>query len=478
MNDVMKPKWHSIYGQILFDRKLMAAWKQVEANKGCGGIDYETIETFKVDEDKKIMELLQELRNKEYKPKPVKRVYIPKKNGAKRPLGIPIIKDRIVQQSIVNILSPKFEDGIFHKCSCGYRPNMGIERVIQIILWYVEHGYNHIYDCDIKGFFDNIPHKKLMKVLTKYIADGTVLDMIWAWLKAGYMEEGKYMETNSGSPQGGVISPLLSNIYLNELDWELEKEGIKFVRYCDDFLLFAKTKEEIQRAGAIAKRVIESLGLEVAINKTKFVDFNKDDFKFVGFDFKHWRNKKNNNAKYFMIQPTAESIKDFKKKIKNATRKTLTLSQEEWIKRVNPIIRGKVNYYSTLYKAMEKNKAYGQESHCCLTSFSEELHKIDAYTRRRLRVCMIHKHPTVRKGMAMTMKWNVEYFCKIKLIPAGWLYYDNMWGYPIEKYIEKQISKNKRKNQRYIEKLKAKGKEYYTKERLEAIAYCKGLATT
>ncbi len=175
---------------------------------------------------------------------------------------------------------------------------------------YIERGYNHIYDCDIKGFFDNIPHKKLMKILNKYIADGTTLDMIYKWLKAGYMEEGKYMETNAGAPQGGgVISPLLSNIYLNELDWELEKEGIKFVRYCDDFLLFAKSESEIKRAGAVAKKVIESLGLEVAINKTKFVDFNKDDFKFVGFEFKHWRERKNGDQKYFMIEPTKEYFK-------------------------------------------------------------------------------------------------------------------------------------------------------------------------
>ena len=316
MNDELKMKWHSIYGQILTDRKLMSAWKQVEANKGCGGIDKETIETYKADEDNKILQLLQELKNKEYKPTPVKRVYIPKKNGDKRPLGIPVIKDRIVQQSVVNVLSPKFEDGIFHKCSCGYRPERGIERVMQIILWYVENGYSHIYDCDIKGFFDNIPHKNLMKVLTKYIADGTVLDMVWTWLKSGYMEEGKFMESTSGTMQGGVISPLLANAYLNELDWELEKEGIKFVRYCDDFLLFAKTDEEIKRAGEIAKKVIESLGLEIAINKTKFVDFTKDDFDFVGFSFKHWRERKNGTGSYFIVEPTEKSLKDLKRKSK------------------------------------------------------------------------------------------------------------------------------------------------------------------
>ena len=364
MNQELKLKWHSIYGQILFDRKLMGAWKQVKENDGSGGIDKETIESFTADEENKIMELLKELREKTYKPTPVKRVYIPKSNGKKRPLGIPVIKDRIVQQSIVNVLSPLSEEHIFHKWSCGYRPNLGVQRVLQIILWNIETGYNHIYDCDIKGFFDNIPHKKLMRILSKYVADGTVLDMVWQWLKAGYMEEGKYHETNSGTPQGGVISPLLANIYLNELDWALEAEGIRFVRYADDFLLFAKTEEDIKRAGEIAKEVLEKLGLEVSMEKTKIVDFDKDDFKFVGYNFEHWRQRKKDDSKYFIVKPTENSFRDFKKKIKDATRKTLTLGKEAWLKRINPIVRGKVNYYLNLYKAAEANKGHGQESHC------------------------------------------------------------------------------------------------------------------
>jgi RNA-directed DNA polymerase len=478
MNDELKMKWHSIYGQILFDRKLMSAWKQVEANKGCGGVDMETIETFKAEEDKKILQLLQELRNKEYKSTPVKRVYIPKKNGDKRPLGIPVIKDRIVQQSVVNVLSPKFEDGIFHKCSCGYRPDRGIERVMQIILWYVEYGYNHIYDCDIKGFFDNIPHKKLMKVLTKYIADGTVLDMIWAWLKSGYMEEGKFMESTSGTMQGGVISPLLANAYLNELDWELEKEGIKFVRYCDDFLLFAKTDEEIRKAGEIAKKVIENLGLEIAMNKTKFVDFKKDDFEFVGFSFKHWRERKKGNGCYYLVEPMEKSLKDFKKKIKDVTGKTLTLSQEVWMSRVNPIIRGKTNFYLYPFKAIEKNKLFGLKNHCYLKGICNKLRAIDAYIRQRLRVCMIHKHPKVRKGYLMTNKWNIEYFCKAKLIPSEWLYYSTSVGFTMEEYIDTCAKRGKMKLERKIEKMKSDGREYYTKERLENIAKCQAMAST
>lgn len=456
MNQELKLKWHSIYGQILFDRKLTAAWKQVEDNKGSGGIDNETIESFKADEENKIMGILKELKERTYKPTPVRRVYIPKKNGKKRPLGIPIIKDRIVQQSIVNVISPLCEKHIFHKWSCGYRPDLGPERVLQIILWNIEIGYNHIYDCDIKSFFDNIPHKKLMQVLNKYIADGTVLDMIWQWLKAGYMEEGKHHETNSGTPQGGVISPLLANIYLNELDWALEAEKIHFVRYADDFLLFAKTEEEIRRAGQIARKVLEELGLEVSMEKTRFVDFDKDDFKFIGYDFVHWRQRKKDGSRYFIVKPTEKSFDEFKKKIKDVTRKTLTLSKEAWIERVNPIIRGKVNYYLNLYKAVEANKRYGQESHCYLKAFSKQLHAMDSYIRQRLRVAMIHHHPTQRKGWAMTTKWNIEYFCRIGLIPSNWLYYSKLFGYTLEQYIERQTKKTRTKREKHIARLKEK----------------------
>ena len=304
-----------------------------------------------------------------------------------------------------------------------------------------------------------------MKVLNKYIADGTVLDIVWKWLKAGYMEEGKYYETTSGTPQGGVISPILANIYLNELDWELEKERIHFVRYCDDFLLFAKTEEEIRKAGEIAKRVIENLGLEVAINKTKFVDFNKDNFKFVGFEFNHWRESKK-GEKYYFVKPEEKSLKDFKRKIKQKTQKTLTLSKEEWIERVNPIIRGKINYYLNIFNAIKKNEEYGQKSHCKMNLISKELHSIDMYTRQRLRICMQHKHPNMKKAWLMTSRWNIEFFCNIGLISSNWLYYNKIYGYTIEQYIEKQTGHIRKKKERYIEKMKAKGIKYYDKIRI------------
>ena len=171
MNEPLKFKWHSLYGRLLQDRKIKEAWEQVKVNHGSSGIDDVTIEMFMKHEEENLAEILRELKEKEYKPSPVRRVYIPKKNGKKRPLGIPTLKDRIIQQELANILIPKYEDGIFHTWSVGYRPNRGVDSAMQIIIKNVEEGRNWIYDCDIKGFFDNIPHKKLMKVLNKCIAD-------------------------------------------------------------------------------------------------------------------------------------------------------------------------------------------------------------------------------------------------------------------------------------------------------------------
>lgn len=435
-NQELKHKWHSIYGQMLRDRALMAAWQKVRENKGAGGIDGETIDSYGKNLDANIWKLLRKLKTKEYKPSPVRRVYIPKKNGKMRPLGIPTLEDRIVQQTLVDILQPKFEKDIFHRWSCGYRPNLGATRAVQLILWNVETGYNHIYDCDIRGFFDNIPHKKLMRILNKYVADGTVLDMVWQWLKAGYMEEGKFFNVDTGTPQGGVISPLLANIYLNELDWKLEEHGIRFVRYADDFLLFAKTEEDVRKAAQIAEETLHELGLEVSMEKTRIVDFNKDDFDFLGFTFGHWRKRKKDGKPYFLAQPKESTWKDFRQKIKDKTKKTLTLNPKAWLGRVNPVISGKVNYFLTLYKAVQENEKYGQKSHCYFNIFGKQLLAADGYIRQRLRVAMIHDHPTQRKGHAMKTRWNNEYFARIGLIPAFWLYYSCQFGYTIEQYVD------------------------------------------
>ena len=470
MNNPMKLKYHSLYGQLLQDRVLMNAWKKVKANRGSGGIDGVTIKEYAKNEQENVLELLEKLKAKEYKPTPVRRVYIPKKDGKKRPLGIPTLEDRIVQQALTDILMPKYEKLVFHNWSMGYRPGRGVESALQVIIKNIELGRNWIYDCDIKGFFDNIPHKKLMKVLNKVIADGTVLDLIWSWLKCGYMEDGKYYNAKAGQPQGGVISPLLANVYLNELDWELHKAKIYFVRYADDFLLFCETEEEVTRAGNIAKSVIESLGLEVAMNKTKVVDFKNDDFDFLGFHFNHWRTSKNGKD-YYSIVPTEKSIKTFKKAIKDKTQRKWTKPKEVWIKDINPIIVGKTNYFLNVYKALKVFEGRIQ-THCVIHAMSTYLDKMDSYVRQRLRMCMIHKHPTVRKSYGMHYKWNIKFFVCVGLIPSKWWFYYKMWKtYTIEKYVEYHMRRNNVNMVKRIQILKEQGVEYYTKERLKKMDY-------
>jgi group II intron reverse transcriptase/maturase len=467
MNQEWKFKLHSVYGQLLFDRKLTESFLQVKANNGAGGIDGETILSYEAKLQENIMSLLEMLRIKTYQPQPVKRVYIPKKNGKKRPLGIPTIQDRIVQQSVVNVLQPKFEELLFHSWSVGYRPNRGVKRALQIILWNIEQGYNHIYDCDIKGFFDNIPHKQLIKVLKKYVSDRTTLNLIDMWLKAGYMEEGKLLASETGTPQGGVISPLLANVYLNELDWDWDLHNIRFVRYADDFLLFAKSKEDIEKAALITKKKLEELGLEISNEKTKIVNFNEDDFDFLGFTFHHWTPRKRDGKLSYHVTPKEESIKDFRLKIKGKTRKSLTLNKEEWIKRVNPIIRGKMNYYLTIIDAIRENQSAGQKSHCKTRWMRRLLISLDGYIRKRLRVAFIHKHPSQRKGMKMNSLWNNVYFVKINLISTYWMYLNKAYEYSIDEYLKVLKTRTKKQLESRIRKAKEKGEEYYTPHRLQ-----------
>ena len=217
MNEPLKFKLFSVYGQILHKNVLLSAFKRVKENDGCAGIDNVTIKEFDKHLDENIELILSELKSKTYKPSPVRRKYIPKKNGKLRPLGIPTIKDRIVQQALVMKLEPFFEANVFHENSCGFRPNRDVKLAIKKVVSRLESGYLYIYDFDIKGYFDNIPHKKLMKVINKYVSDGTVLDIIWKTLKAGYMEDEIKFDTVSGTQQGGLCRAEHKNPYV-EID--------------------------------------------------------------------------------------------------------------------------------------------------------------------------------------------------------------------------------------------------------------------
>ena len=415
MNEPLKFKLFSVYGQILHKKVLEEAWKRVKANNGCAGIDKMTVKKFEKDSDKYLDEILGELKNKTYKPSPVARKYIPKKNGKTRPLGIPTIKDRIVQQTVVNKLQPFFEEKVFHDNSCGFRPERDVELAIKKVICRIEYGYLYIYDFDIKGYFDNIPHKKLMKVLNKYISDGTILDLIWKWLKAGYMEDSIRYEQMKGTQQGGVISPLLANIYLNELDWELEKEGLQFVRYADDSIVMCRSKEDLEKAKEVVHTVLTKLGLEIAEEKTDDIDFHDDDFDFLNFTFKHFEKSKSGRW-YYVVTPSEEAIKEFKSDIKALTPKSNTLSFEQWKEKLNPVIRGKYNYFLISARACRdvknKFKETGREFHGI---WYKSYERLDGYIRHRLRVnfsCRGRKHGGQKQGKLLTIKYDNGFFVR------------------------------------------------------------------
>lgn len=455
MNEPLKQKLFSIYGQLLSYKRLEEAWKHVKANRGAGGIDKVSIKDFEENKEKYLNEILYELKMKTYKATSARRVYILKKNGKLRPLGIPTIKDRIIQQALVDILTPFFESNVFHENSCGFRPERGTELAIKKVVTRLEYDYWYIYDFDIKGCFDNIPHKKLMKVLSKYISDGTVLDMIWKWLKAGYMEDGRWYESNSGVQQGGVWSPLAMNIYLNELDWEVSKAGFEIVRYADDSIVMCRTAEELERAVALVNGVLEQLGLELSEEKTHKVDFNKDDFEYLNYIFYHIRRDKDGRESYH-YGPSPSAQKKFRQDLKAETKKTYSKSFEEWTAKLNPIMRGKYNYMIATAKVWkEVNEALQARNRRMKGKPVKGIYsKLDAYVRSRLRVNFSNRgkcHGGQRAGKLLTVKYGNRFFvCDMKLVSGDYLlrkvFHENL---TVEDYMQnREREKHKRNDHR------------------------------
>lgn len=422
MNEPLKFKLFSVYGKILHKDVLTEAFRKVKKNKGCAGIDKVSIKVFEENLDENIDLILNELRTKTYKPSPVRRKYIPKKNGKLRPLGIPTIKDRVVQQALVTKLEPFFEENVFHDNSCGFRPNRDVKLAIKKIVSRLESGYLYIYDFDIKGYFDNISHKKLMKVINKYVSDGTVLDMIWKTLKAGYMEDEIRYETASGTQQGGVISPLLANIYLNELDWELAKANLEFVRYADDSIVMCQTKEDLGKAKVIVHQTLQRLGLELAEDKSDDIDFHEKDFDFLGFTFNHLKMSKNRRV-YYTFGPSIKSIRKFKNDVKSVIKKRYTYSFEKWTEILNPVLRGKFNYFLIPFQVEQEIKLLLQERGRIMHGIPVlKARVLDGYVRQRLRVnfsCRGKQHGGQVQGKLLTIKYDKKFFIRCMGLVTG-----------------------------------------------------------
>jgi len=344
-------RFHILFDKVYRTDFLTIAWKQVKANKGSAGVDNETIgDIVRKGEETVITETQEALKNKKYRPRKVKRVYIPKPDGSKRPLGIPTVRDRIVQTSTKMLIEPIFEAN-FLECNYGFRPNKCAHDALEKIRTTINAGYNIVLDADIKGFFDNINHEKLLDFVYQRVNDRRVIKLIRKWLKCGVLESGIPSETDKGTPQGGVISPLLANIYLHQLDKYWAKQNVvdgKLVRYADDFVILFKTKEDAENGLRIVKAILKELDLELNEQKTKIVDSTQgnDSFEFLGFYIRQkWSAKR---KRYYSQQwPNNKSMNAIRTKIRDfiGKRSKLTMSFADVVKKLNPIITGWMNYF-------------------------------------------------------------------------------------------------------------------------------------
>ena len=273
----------SLIKEIMSYQNILEATKRVKSNKGAPGVDKMSVDEIESYIKEHYEEIKEQVLTKKYKPQSVRRVYIPKANGKKRPLGIPTVVDRVIQQAISQVLSPIYEN-YFSDYSYGFRPNRDCHKAMNKVLEYINEGYTYIIDVDIEKYFDTVNHDKLISILRERMNDSTTLHLIRSFLKAGVMENGFVSPSIEGVPQGGPLSPLLSNIYLDKLDKELEYRGLRFVRYADDFNIFVKSKDSAKRVKeSVASWLERKLFLKVNAEKTKIVRPN--DSEFLGFGF-------------------------------------------------------------------------------------------------------------------------------------------------------------------------------------------------
>jgi len=285
-NGVKGNKWFSLIDKVYNPTTLEQAWQKAKANKGAAGIDQITIKKFSQNAGKYLEEISMELKQRIFKPSQIRRTYIPKSNGKKRPLGIPTIKDRIVQGAIKMALEPIWEKE-FLETSYGFRPERGAYGAIQEVSQHIAEGYTFVVDADIEGYFDNIPHERLMQMVTTKIADSKVLQLIEEFLTAGIVEEMKEWTPEKGTPQGGVLSPLLANIYLHPLDVRMKQRGYRMVRYADDFVILCQNEEEARKAKEEIQEWMTENGLNLHQEKTRICNcmIGKQGFDFLGFRF-------------------------------------------------------------------------------------------------------------------------------------------------------------------------------------------------
>lgn len=328
-------RWHSLIDKVYARQNMLAAFARVKANGGSAGVDHETVEHFAERLDEEIEWLSRSLREDTYRPNPVRRTWIPKAGSAEhRPLGIPTVRDRTVQAALYNAIAPIFEAG-FAQQSYGFRPGRGCKDALRRVSELLRSGCVHVVDADIKSYFDTIPHERLLERVASKIADGRVLGLIASYLTQGVVEGASRWTPEGGTPQGAVLSPLLSNIYLDPLDHVMKKAGFEMVRYADDWVVLCRSPEEAHRALELARAWLGENGLALHPEKTRLVDATQPGgFDFLGYHFERgyrW--------------PSRKSANKMRSVIRTKTKRTNGHSLECVIAAVNATLRGWFEYF-------------------------------------------------------------------------------------------------------------------------------------
>ena len=381
-NGVRGGKWFSLIDKVYRPATLRSAWQQVLVNRGAAGVDRLSVERFAGHLDRYLGELGQELETGRYRPLPVRRVEIEKADGKLRPLGIPTVRDRVAQAAVKRVIEPIFEQ-MFAPTSFGFRPGRSCKDALRVVDGLLQAGYTHVVDADLKGYFDSIPHDRLKQRLAAHISDSRLLALLDGWIEQDVVQELKRWTPTSGTPQGAVISPLLANLYLHDLDVKLAGLGLSMVRYADDFVILCRSAAEAVDALDVVSAWVAAEGLQLHPDKTHVGDCRLvgQGFEFLGYRFeagRRWVRDK--------------SLKALKTKIRSQTRRTEGRSLSQIVSGLNPMLRGWFNYFKHAQRGIFRT--------------------LDGFIRRRLRALLRKqaKRPGVGRCLADHQRWPNAYF--------------------------------------------------------------------
>jgi RNA-directed DNA polymerase len=380
-NKVKGGKWHTLIDKVFNELNLFCSASKVLGKQGAAGVDRQTVTDFAEHEREELHRLHAELREGTYRPFPVRRTWIPKPGSSeKRPLGIPSVRDRAVQTALVHVIEPIL-DATFHERSFGFRHGRGCHDALRCVAELLEAGYVYVVDADLKGYFDTIPKDRLLDIVQQKISDRRVLGLIQQFLDQEIMEELRTWTPEAGVPQGAVLSPVLSNAYLNPLDHRMAELGFQMVRYADDFVILCRTPEEAAAALAVVRQWVEEHGLTLHPEKTHIVDSRETSFSFLGYSFR-------GRLRF----PRAKSHRKFLDRIRELTPRKSGVSLEATLLRINRSTQGWFNYFR----------------HCHWSIFRD----YDEHIRRRLRRLLLKRHRWNPEHLSRNHRWPNAYFTK------------------------------------------------------------------